>query len=41
MRDFIAGFIAGARATPRGYFAPAVAVWRLLVETTEALVTRR
>jgi len=38
MRDFIAGFVRGARKTPRAFFAPAVAIWRLLLDTTERLV---
>lgn len=41
MKAFIEGFIAGARATPRAYFAPAVALWRLLVSTTDSLLERR
>lgn len=27
----------GARETPRGFFAPAIAFWRLLVEVSESL----
>lgn len=37
MRDFMQGFIKGAEETPRMFFAPAIAVWRLLLETTESL----
>jgi hypothetical protein len=37
---FIEGFIKGAKETPRGFFAPAVAVWRLLVDTTDSLTGR-
>jgi hypothetical protein len=40
MRDFIWGFTKGARETPRAYFAPAIALWWLLVHTTESLVKR-
>ncbi len=40
MRDLIHSFWKGAKETPRGYFAPAVAVWRLLVDTTESLIRR-
>lgn len=40
MRDFIHGFIHGARTTPTAFFAPAVAVWRLLLNTTESVITR-
>lgn len=38
MRDFIDGFVQGAREPPRAFFAPAVALWRLLLDTTERLV---
>lgn len=41
MRDFINGFIKGAKETPRAFFAPAIAVWRLLLNTTESLVQPR
>lgn len=37
MNDFVEGFIKGAKETPRGFFAPAVAVWRLLVGVTDSL----
>lgn len=37
MRDFVEGFLKGARETPRGFFAPAIALWRLLLRTTESL----
>jgi hypothetical protein len=37
MNEFVQGFIKGARETPKGYFAPAIALWRLLVEVTESL----
>lgn len=40
MHEFIAGFIKGAKETPRAYFAPIVALWRLLASTTESLLTR-
>lgn len=40
MHDFLQGFIKGAKETPRGFFAPAVALWRLLVGVTESLVKR-
>lgn len=39
MSDFIRGFIQGARETPAGYFAPVVAVWGLLLKTTESLLS--
>lgn len=38
MRDFVQGFIKGAQETPHGFFAPAVAIWRLLWDTTESLI---
>lgn len=38
MRDFVHGFIKGARETTVAYFAPAVAIWRLLLEATESLL---
>ncbi|MDP1997257.1 MAG: hypothetical protein Q8J90_08655 [Gallionella sp.] len=38
MNAFIRGFIKGSKETPRGFFAPAIAVWRLLLDTTESLV---
>lgn len=36
LNAFVAGFLKGARETPRAYFAPGVAIWRLLREATEA-----
>lgn len=41
MSDFIQGFIKGAKETPRGFFAPAVAVWRLLVGVTDSLLRNK
>jgi len=38
MKDFLDGFIKGAKETPRAFFAPAIAVWRLLVSTTNSLL---
>ncbi|WP_435626387.1 hypothetical protein [Candidatus Ferrigenium straubiae] len=38
MNEFIRGFIKGAKETPRGFFAPVIAIWRLLLDTTESLV---
>lgn len=37
MSDFVRGFIQGMRDTPKGFFAPAVAIWRVLLVTTESL----
>lgn len=41
MNDFLKGFIRGAKETPRGFFAPAVAIWRLLVGVTESLLRHK
>lgn len=41
MNDFLEGFLKGARETPRAYFAPAIAVWRLLLTVTESLLTSK
>lgn len=41
MNDFLKGFIHGAKETPRGFFAPAVAIWRLLVGVTESLLRHK
>lgn len=38
IKPFIEGFIKGARETPRAFFAPAIAIWHLLWDTTESLV---
>ncbi|NOG39811.1 MAG: hypothetical protein HND43_10540 [Armatimonadetes bacterium] len=37
MNDFIQGFIKGAKETPKGFFAPVIALWRLLVGVSESL----
>jgi hypothetical protein len=37
MNDFVKGFIKGAKETPRGFFAPAIAIWRLLVSVSDSL----
>lgn len=37
MNDFLQGFVKGAKETPKGFFAPAIAVWRLLVTVSESL----
>lgn len=41
MKTFWAGFVKGAKETPKGYFAPAIAVWRLLVDTTDTLLAKK
>lgn len=33
--DFIDGFVIGLRETPRGFFAPLLALWRLLIAAAE------
>jgi len=38
MNEFIKGFISGAKETPKGFFAPLIALWRLLVGTTESIL---
>lgn len=40
MSNFFEGFLLGIKVTPRGYFAPLVALWTLLKSTTEALTHR-
>lgn len=39
MNAFLDGLIKGAKETPRAFFAPAIAVWRLLVSTTDSLTS--
>ncbi|HLP96842.1 MAG TPA: hypothetical protein VK149_00205 [Sideroxyarcus sp.] len=41
LKSFAQGFIKGAKETPRGFFASVVAVWELLLGTTETLVNRK
>jgi hypothetical protein len=41
MKDFLEGFIQGAKEAPRAFFAPAVAIWRLLLSTTESIVASK
>ena len=38
MKEFLTGFITGAKETPKGFFAPAVAIWLLLLETSRRLL---
>lgn len=37
MHDFLKGARQGTKETLKGYFAPLLAVWRLLWDTTEDL----
>lgn len=39
MNEFLKGFIRGAKETPRGFFAPAIAIWQLLIEVSESLTS--
>ncbi|MFA7238847.1 MAG: hypothetical protein WC091_01950 [Sulfuricellaceae bacterium] len=41
MNEFMQGFIKGAKETPKGFFAPAVAIWRLLAGVTESLLRKK
>lgn len=41
MNEFVQGFIKGARETPKGFFAPAIALWRLLVGVSESLTKEK
>lgn len=41
MTDFVRGFIKGAKETPRGFFAPAIAIWRLFVGVTDSLLKQK
>lgn len=41
MNDFLQGFVKGAKETPKGFFAPAIALWRLLVGVSESLTKDR
>jgi hypothetical protein len=41
MKDFWTGFIKGAKETPLAYFAPLVAVWTLLIDTSNSLTGQR
>lgn len=37
---FVKGFLHGAKETPKGLFAPAIALWRLLVSVTDSLMEK-
>lgn len=41
MNEFFQGFIKGAKETPKGFFVPAIALWRLLVEVSESLIKEK
>jgi len=38
---FIEGFLEGVKETPKAYFAPAIALWQLLIKTTEDLISQK
>lgn len=38
MKTFLHGFLRGVRVRPLAYFAPAIALWRLLLHTTDSLL---
>jgi hypothetical protein len=38
MKEFLTGFVKGAKETPKGFFAPVVAIWQILFDTTERLL---
>ena len=40
MNILLKAFIKGAHETPKAYFAPLIAIWRLLLKTTESLISR-
>lgn len=40
MSELIKGFVKGAKETPRGFFAPLIAIWRLFVGVTESLLSK-
>lgn len=39
MNEFVQGFVQGCKETPRGFFAPLVAIWQLLLDASEALTS--
>lgn len=41
IETFWDGFVKGAKETPAGFFAPAVTVWRLLLNTSESLIQQK
>lgn len=38
MNDFVKGFVKGAKETPKAYFFPAIALWRLFYGVFESLL---
>ena len=41
MNDFLQGLVKGVKETPKGFFAPAIAIWRLLIGVTESLTREK
>lgn len=41
MSEFFQGFIKGAKETPKAFFAPLLAIWRLLVDVSESLTKEK
>lgn len=41
MNEFILGFIKGAKETPKAFFAPVIALWRLLIGVSESLTSKQ
>lgn len=41
MSEFIEGFMKGAKETPKGFFAPLIAIWRLLKGVTDSLTVTK
>jgi len=39
-RGFSEALVKGAKETPRGFFAPLIAIWRLLIAATEAQIAK-
>jgi len=40
MNDFVHGFIKGMKETPRGFFAPAILLWRLFIRSYDSVIQR-
>lgn len=40
MKEFLDGFISAAKETPRGFFAPLIAVWRLFCGVTDSVLKK-
>ena len=40
MKEFWDGFISEAKETPRGFFSPLIAVWRLLCGVTDSVLNK-